>query len=129
MKRRKIDHSLTHLSETEFQRRIDSKARALGALTCHVRKARMVSGNWITPTSDAGFPDLWCLFPETGRLVVFECKREDAPPSSFKDRQREWIRGLQRVRGIRAYLVRPSDWGRVERLLETAATPTEGTTP
>lgn len=124
-RRRRIDPDLVHLSELDWQRRIERYARDAGALTCHVRRARMVSGNWITPTSDAGFPDLWCLFP--GRLLVFECKREDAPPSSFKARQREWIRRLQLVPGARAYMVRPSDWPHVQRLIQTAATPpTEG---
>lgn len=122
MKRRRIDHDLTHLSERQWQKRIEDRARELGALTCHVNKARMVSGNWITPTSDAGFPDLWCLFAN-GRLVVFECKTEGAPPSTFKERQREWIGRLQKNPGVRAFMVRPSDWPKVELLLDAAARP------
>lgn len=121
-KRRRIDPEMAKLSEKVWQDRIDHRARALGALTNHVYPAKMIGGKFITTTSHAGFPDLWCLFP-TGRLCVFECKREDAPPSAVKAAQRQWIAWLQRNPGIDAYVVRPSDWGHVERILERAAQP------
>jgi len=126
-RRRRIDPDLAKLDERTWQRRIDQRARGLGARTCHVRRAVMSgSGRIVTPTSDPGFPDLWCVF-ETGRLVVFECKRESAPPSAVKEAQRDWIRRLQRNPGIDAYVVRPSDWPHVEDLLiDAAGTPFGG---
>lgn len=119
-RRRRIDPDLAKLSEKDWQRRIETYARGLGALTCHVRRAIVANGRLITPTSDGGFPDLWCVF-ETGRLVVFECKSESAPPSAVKLRQREWIKRLQANPGVDAYVVRPSDWPHVRMLLDEAA--------
>jgi hypothetical protein len=129
MKRRRIDPELAKVSEKKWQDRIEKRARELGALTCHVYPARQIGGRWFTPTSDAGFPDLWCLWP--GRLLVFECKKEDAPPSAFKPRQKAWIKRLQSVDGAGAWMVRPSDWPHVERALVAASQPatTEGATP
>jgi hypothetical protein len=114
-RRRRIDPVLAKLTEREYQRRIEQRAKKLGYLCNHVNKATVAGGRFITPTSHAGFPDLWLLCP--GTLIVFEVKREAAPPSEVKEAQKEWIRLLQSVAGVEAYVVRPSDWPHVETLL------------
>lgn len=125
-KRRRIDHSLTHLTERQYQNRIESLAHQLGFETCHVNRGQVANGRFITPTSSKGFPDLWCV--GHGWLLVFEVKKEDAPPAKFKPEQRTWIRLLQQVPGVEAYMVRPSDWGHVEQLLREAAATTRART-
>lgn len=114
-RRRKIDPTLARLTEREYQKRIEDLAKRLGYLVNHVNKATVAGGRFITPTSHAGFPDLWLLAERA--LLVFEVKRESARPSEVKAAQKEWIRRLQTVAGVEAYVVRPSDWPHVEQLL------------
>lgn len=114
-RRRRIDPALARISERDYQRRIEALAKRLGYLCNHVNKATVAGGRFITPTSHAGFPDLWLL--REGRLIVFEVKSESAAPSAVKAAQKEWIRLLQSVAGVEAYVVRPSDWPHVEALL------------
>lgn len=121
-RRRRIDPNLARISERDYQRRIETLAKHLGYLVNHVNKATVAGGRFITPTSHAGFPDLWLL--RERRLVVFEVKSESAAPSAVKAAQREWIRLLQSVPGVEAYVVRPSDWPHVEALLRETPPPT-----
>lgn len=114
-RRRKIDPDLARLTERDYQKRIEELAKRLGYLCNHVNKATVAGGRFITPTSHAGFPDLWLV--RDGRLIVLEVKRESARPSEIKEAQKEWIRRLQTVAGVEAYVVRPSDWPHVEALL------------
>lgn len=114
-RRRKIDPNLARLTEKEYQKRIEDLAKRLGYLVNHVNKATVAGGRFITPTSHAGFPDLWLVAEHA--LLVFEVKREAARPSEIKAAQKEWIRRLQTVAGVHAYVVRPSDWPHVEQLL------------
>ncbi len=114
-RRRKIDPNLARLTEREYQKRIEDLAKRLGYLVNHVNKATVAAGRFITPTSHAGFPDLWLV--RDGRLIVLEVKSESAAPSAIKPAQKEWIRRLQTVAGVEAYVVRPSDWPHVEQLL------------
>lgn len=114
-RRRRIDPALARISERDYQKRIETLAKHLGYLVNHVNKATVAGGRFITPTSHAGFPDLWLL--REGRLVVLEVKSESAAPSAVKAAQKEWIRLLQSVAGVEAYVVRPSDWPHVEALL------------
>lgn len=118
-RRRRIDPNLARLTERDYQRRIEDLAKRLGYLVNHVNKATVAGGRFITPTSHAGFPDLWIV--GFGVLAVFEIKRESARPSEIKDAQKEWIRRLQDVAGVEAFVVRPSDWGHVEQLLREYA--------
>lgn len=119
--RRRLDPKFRGVTEKAYQRRIEVHARHRGWLTCHVRRAIVANGRFITPTSDAGFPDLWCL--RAGQLVVFEVKREDAPASAVKPAQRKWLTRLATVAGVEAFVVRPSDWGEVEALLDEPPPP------
>lgn len=121
-RRRKIDPNLARITERDYQKRIEELAKRLGYLVNHVNKATVAGGRFITPTSHAGFPDLWLL--RDGRLIVLEIKRESARPSEIKPAQKEWIRRLQTVAGVEAYVVRPSDWPHVEQLLTEHRRPT-----
>lgn len=120
-RRRKIDPDLAKITERDYQKRIESTAKRLGYLCNHVNKATVAGGRFITPTSHAGFPDLWLV--GHGRLIVLEVKRESARPSEVKEAQKEWIHRLQQVPGVEAYVVRPSDWPHVEVLLNEPINP------
>jgi hypothetical protein len=125
MKRRRIDPDLARLTEKQWQTRVDRYARDRGWLTCHVFPGQVAAGRFITTTSAPGFPDWWAV--RDGRLLVLEFKTEGAPPSTIKAEQKRWVKALQEVPGVRAYVVRPSDWPRVQRLLDHIPT-TEGAT-
>lgn len=122
-RRRRIDPELAKISERDYQRRIEQRAGRLGYLVNHVNKATVAAGRFITPTSHAGFPDLWIV--GYGRLIVLEVKSESAPPSAIKAAQKDWIRRLQQVDGVEAYVVRPSEWPHVEEILLEPIPPTQ----
>lgn len=103
---------LREMSEVQYQAWIVEQATArLWAHQFHVRRAQ-VKGVWLTNTSSSGVPDLWLLRPP--RLVVLEVKKWGGKPS---DEQLGWVAGLQRVPGIDAYVVDPSDAADVLDLL------------
>lgn len=107
------ERALRAVTERRYQRQIVDEAKKCGwALRCHVSPASMASGRWITPTSDPGFPDCWFVRP--GRMVVLEVKTQ---LGGVHPQQEEWIRTLQTVPGVEAYIVRPSDWPEVRALL------------
>lgn len=94
------------MSEDQYQAWIVERATERGwVLQFHVRRAQ-VKGRWVTNTSSTGVPDLWLLRPTTGQLLVLEVKAQDGKPSPEQNR---WVAGLQRVPGVEAYVVRPSD--------------------
>lgn len=101
---------LCDMTEDQWQAWVVAKATACGwRLQFHVRRAQ-VKGRWLTNTSTPGVPDLWLLRPETGQLVVLELKVEhDRTDPARRLAQAGWIAGLQRVPGVEAYIVRPSD--------------------
>lgn len=68
------------------------------------------------PWPDPGFCDVWCIHPERLELVVFECKREKAPPSAVSPEQRVWLQVLA-AKGIDARVVRPRDRKAIEAIL------------
>lgn len=107
------ERALRAVTEKKYQRQIVDEAKRRGwEFRCHVSPASMANGRWITPTSDPGFPDVWLVRP--GRMVVFEIKTQ---LGRVHPRQEDWIRVLQTIPGVEAYLVRPSDWPEVRALL------------
>jgi hypothetical protein len=105
------------MSEDQYQAWIEERAAERGWIQqFHVRRAQ-VKGRWVTNTSSPGVPDLWLLRPTTGQLLVLEVKAQDGTASPD---QRRWIAGLQRVPGVEAYIVRPSD---AEHVLAKLARP------
>lgn len=106
------------LSEKQFQAWIVVRARRLGWVRqFHVLRAQ-VENRWVTNTSSPGVPDLWLLRPP--QLVVLEVKRWGGKPTP---EQVAWIAGLQRVPGVEAFIVDPSD---AEDVLDLLA-PLDGT--
>lgn len=105
---------IADISEAAYQTWIEHTATGLGwALQFHVRRSQ-VKGRWVTNTSSPGVPDLWLCHPGHGALLVLEVKAERGAPSP---EQLQWIASLQRVPGVRAYVVRPSQAPKVVGLL------------
>lgn len=99
------------VTEDQYQAWICERATEAGwALQFHVERAQVKGGRWVTNTSTPGVPDLWLLRPTTGQLVVLEVKRQrDQTSAERRAQQAAWVSGLQRVPGVEAYVVRPSD--------------------
>jgi hypothetical protein len=93
---------LPEQSEKSFQTMVCELARLAGWLVYHTYDSRR---------SQRGFPDL--VLVRGRRLVFMECKRESGNPTLD---QVVWLRDL-RATGAECYLVRPSDWCLVERVL------------
>lgn len=112
------------MSEAQFQALVISTAKTYGWLVMHVRRSMVGQGQsrrWVTATSLDGWPDLTLIHPR-GYLLFLELKAQKGYPS---DEQIVVMRALQSVASrlgsddytVRAYIVRPSDWPAVERML------------
>lgn len=73
---------------------------------------------WLSIKSEVGWPDLFLVKGE--RALALEVKVESVRPGSEPAEQRAWIAALDRVPGITARFVRPSDWDDVVALLKGA---------
>jgi len=93
-----------HVPERELQRQITDLADLTGWRWFHVYDSRR---------SPAGFPDLALV--RRGRLIFFEVK---SASGRISRPQAAWLLDLAQVPGVVAMVVRPSDWPRVERLLQ-----------
>lgn len=94
-----------NLPEGDFQDQIVSMANALGwTMRFH---------NVYAVGSDRGFPDLCLVHPRKG-VVWLEVK---GPKPTIYERQVEWLETLQAA-GQQAYLVYPTDFDAVARLLQ-----------
>lgn len=105
------------MTEAEFQRQVMRIAADYGWSVVHIGRAR-VGKRWVTPTRGPGgevvrgFPDLVLLRPP--QLVFLELKKAGGRPTP---EQREWVAALQRVDGVEAYIVDPTDADDVWALL------------
>ncbi len=90
-------------TEAAFQKTVIAAAYALNWAVFHPR---------YSIGSDPGYPDLTLVHPKHG-VVWLELKSEKRKPTLA---QRWWLERLQEA-GQRAYLVKPSDWEMVERVL------------
>ena len=98
------------LSEATWQSQVRGLARTLGyELQYHT---------WTSIHSASGFPDLVLVrpadHPKGFRLVFIECKAESRQPTA---EQWWWLAELQQG-GYEAWLVRPSDWEELARILQ-----------
>ncbi len=104
------------LTEAEFQKQVVELAKRHGWMVSHVYRTRTAKGAWRTSTTAVGFPDLVLLRP--GQLVFLELKAEGGKASP---EQLVWIKTLQSVLGVEAYVVRPSEWDDLVALLTDPA--------
>jgi Holliday junction resolvase len=93
-----------HVPEREFQRQITDLADLTGWRWFHAYDSRR---------SPAGFPDL--VLVRRGRLLFFEVK---SASGRISRPQAAWLLDLAQVPGVVALAVRPSDWPKVQRLLQ-----------
>jgi hypothetical protein len=105
------------MSEEELQGTIIEMAEALGWKVHRARKSAIPGkdGTW-RGTGPKGWPDLFMVFPATGRALAVELKREGKSPTA---EQRDWLSALESVAGISVHVYRPSDLldGTVQRIL------------
>lgn len=93
------------MTERQFQAAIVQLARTAGWRVYHTHDSRR---------SEAGFPDLVLVHAKRRQLLFMEVKSERGRLS--KD-QREWLDDLSKATLTAGGVVRPSDWGLVERWL------------
>lgn len=93
-----------HVPEQELQQQITDLADLTGWRWFHAYDSRR---------SPAGFPDL--VLVRRGRLLFFEVKSASGRISRS---QAAWLLDLAQVPGVVALTVRPSDWPKVQRLLQ-----------
>lgn len=94
------------VTEAQWQRTVMECAAWQGWRVYHVPDSRRVT--------DPGFPDLVCVHPDRGEVVWLELKTNKG---RVKPAQREWLAALRKA-GQRAYVARPRDVEKVERLLQ-----------
>lgn len=135
---RAAEYTATVLSESRFQEKVITRARAKGWMVHHARPAYNRDGDQVTTPiqGDPGFPDL--VLTRDGQLVIVELKSERGVLSAS---QRQWLMHLcgdgsghsptrvvqEQVRigdleGIDTALLvtvwRPSDWPEICEVLE-----------
>ncbi len=103
--------NLPRISESEFMAQVIAYAKLRRWRVAHFRAARTERG-WRTPVQGdgKGFPDL-VLVRE--RVLWLELKTEKGKTSQ---EQNEWLSSLESAHQT-VYIVRPSDWNAIERLL------------
>jgi len=108
------------ITESEFQQQVIDLGYYCGFRVAHFRPAMKADGTWVTPVSadGAGFPDLCIVNAERKRVIWFEVKSEDG---ELSPEQYEWLYELQ-MAGQEAYLIKPSDWDEIVKLLSEART-------
>jgi hypothetical protein len=89
----------------DLEDRIQTLALAHGWLFYHTYKSRK---------STPGWPDDALCHPDGGPLYLWETKGRDEAVSAA---QRRWLDALGKVTYVDARVVRPADWGEVQRLL------------
>ena len=91
------------MTEKEFQAQVVEMAKAFGWLVYHT---------WNSQHSAAGFPDL--VMVRGGKLIFAELKTEKG---MLSDAQWEWAMELKGVKGVNAYMWRPSSIDEIEYVL------------
>lgn len=94
------------MTEAEYQDLVTGLCDLLGLLYHHETDSRK---------SNKGFPDL-CIVGTDGMGVVFLELKGDRKGAKASPDQVKWIDRLQKA-GIRAYVVYPKDWDKVQDLL------------
>lgn len=102
-------HPYFYVKESEFKATVVEYAVLHGWLVYSVPDSRKVF-----PRVEAGgYPDL--TMARCHRLVVAEVKREGKRPTQ---EQEEWLELLRGVPGVEVYVWEPSDWERVQVIME-----------
>ncbi|MGH7861834.1 MAG: VRR-NUC domain-containing protein [Candidatus Dormibacteraceae bacterium] len=106
------------ISEADFQRRVVAMATLRGFRVAHFRPAQSRRGQWSTPmTGHPGFPDL--VLAKAGRVLFLELKTQSG---RLRPEQIAWMDALSGdvalSSRVEAWVVRPSDWDAIVRLLE-----------
>lgn len=119
-----LELQLSEGSEADFQQWLVREAREHGWLVFYLpdwmfrlamasmKRRRRADRPW----PDKGFPDVWCVHPERGKLVVFECKRNPRNARTSPEQDR-WIQGLRKA-GIDARVARPRHIASIRKVLQ-----------
>lgn len=99
------------LDEATFQSRLIQYAESRGWLVNHTRRAVVRKGQWATPTSVPGWPDLTLIRDDV--LMFAELKRRRAYPNA---EQRAVLARLAAT-GVPVHVWRPTDWLDIRDLL------------
>lgn len=95
--------------EREWQRTLIEGFEYFGYAVNHVRPGRTAKGEWVTPTTAKGWPDLTCLKGEW--IVACEVKGVKTPVEA---KQIEWLERFALIPTGRAWILRPQDdWERI----------------
>lgn len=111
-------------SEAEFQRQVMALAKLHGWRRAHFHKARLSSGEWLTPVDGdgKGFPDILLVkrsrvksgVRSPGRMLFVELKTETG---RLTQDQQDWHDDLNAA-GATAVVWRPRDWDLIVRELQ-----------
>ena len=89
--------------EAHFQNRVINAMRVFGWRVYHP---------WTSIHSASGWPDLFAVRGERGVAAELKAVRGRVTPA-----QQDWLDCLSNVRGIEAYVWRPSDWDQIVEIL------------
>lgn len=98
------ERALRAMTERELQQLIVGRAKVLGWQWWHISPGQVRAGKWITASGSVGFPDLVLLRPPS--MLMLELKRE---LGQMRPGQQEAIDALDKIDGVIARVVRPSD--------------------
>ena len=102
---------LAPLTEAAFLEQVLALARLCGWRCYHQRPARTRHGWRTAVQGDAGFPDL--VLVRDGVILFWELKVGN---NRLSPQQSAWLAAL-RACGLAACVLRPGDWGRIEKTL------------
>lgn len=95
-----------HLAERDWQKVIVNGMEERGWIVNHVGKARTAKGDWVTPTTSSGYPDLVAV--RGPRLLAVEVKDRRKP---VDPRQVAWLLLFATIPTANAWVLRPTmDW-------------------
>lgn len=99
------------LSEREWQRVLVSGLVEQGWTVNHVGRGRHKSGDWVTPTTSPGWPDLIAV--RRDRLLAVEVK---GPRTPVEEHQVAWLTLFSQLPCANAWVLRPTDdWHQVAK--------------
>lgn len=94
------------LSETDWQKVLTNFMEERGWIVNHIGRARTASGDWVTPTTSSGWPDLLAL--RGPRLLAVEVKDRRKPVDPA---QVAWLLAFSLQPTANAWVLRPTmDW-------------------
>lgn len=91
------------LSETDWQKVLVNFMEEQGWIVNHIGRARTASGDWVTPTTSSGWPDL--LAVRGPRLLAVEVKDRRKP---IDEAQIAWLAAFSMNPATNAWCLRPT---------------------